>query len=378
MRRQQDLRPDILLLVSSSSSSPVLAATLQPQLAVAGVDPSRVAAVFLSHSDTAAPPWVGHCRAPRSGRLQTLRYWVLAFRSAAELRPSVIYVREELSGVVALGARRLVSRKSVVVLDKRGLLAEESFLKNRGHLKRRVFRAIERAVARRADRVATVSNFMAGIVSAYGRSAPPVVIPNGQLVSTKPSAVDESYDLVYVGGAGSWQCLEQAAEIIRLVMDELPDARCLLAISDQRAAAEISARYGVPTTSLPPDEARDCVAASRAILALRRDDTVSRAASPIKVGEALAAGTAVVATTATWEGMRTIQREGAAHLVRLDDPTSASDVVSWLEQLRSEDTDARRTRIRDVAEQHLNLTCYASDIARLFSANENSEFEPDS
>ena len=140
----------------------------------------------------------------------------------------------------------------------------------------------------------------------------------------------------------------------------------LFLVRDKEGVAEIARRIGLPADcyrthfSEPKDVGRYLKIATAAF-ALRTDDTITRLASPIKVGEYLAAGLGVIVNPWIGDMRRNLGSVGCAMLY--DGSQSPEELVRFVQSIN----DTKRREARSLGRKYYSYEGNINAIERMFA-----------
>jgi glycosyltransferase involved in cell wall biosynthesis len=290
--------------------------------------------------------------------------WLLARH-----RLDTLHARSHVPAAMVLLLRPLT--RAAFVFDVRGLMAEENVDAGRwvqGGRPFRLTKAVERRALAAADQIVVLTR---AVRDALLPADPRVtVIPCCVNVATVlagaahpqvPEAAAGRPILIYTGKLGGWYLTDEMVDFYRAAEQELPGLHLLIVTqSDATELREVLRQRRVPAadvtiTRCEPAEIGALTAAATAGLALIKPSPSKVSSSPTKIGEYLAAGLPVVATSGVGdvddqlrnggvgvlladcspEGLRAGARELAALLERHD---PARSVAVAREQLALETT----------------------------------------
>jgi PEP-CTERM/exosortase A-associated glycosyltransferase len=260
--------------------------------------------------------------APASGRLPFVRELRLMARVAARIarvardeRVSVIHAHSPLlNGLPALWAARRLRLRMVYEVRtfwEDAAVSHGTFRQD--SVRYRVSRALESALLRRADAVVAICQGIRNEIAARRvRPGRITVIPNGvdpAWLEPRPRAAALAQSLglgegpvfAYIGSFSHYEGLPFLVDAAPSFLDHLPDSR-LLIVGGGRDEAELreAARRAGPavilTGRLPQEQVRDLYTLIDILVLPRRRIRLTELVTPLKPLEAMAAGTAVLAS----------------------------------------------------------------------------------
>ena len=247
-------------------------------------------------------------------------------------RPDVIYAT---SPPLTMAVPALVAAarwRAPLVFEVRDLWPEAPIQMGalRHPLLRRVARALERFVLRRATRVIALSpGIQSGVVGAGAPAERVVLVPNASdLDLFRPSPAPERFRVSYFGTMGEANDLGAVVEAARL-LDGVEFV--LMGDGKHRARLERSAPSNVTFTGAAAgkEEVAELAAGSSACLTVFKDVPVLSTNSPNKLFDTFAAGRPAIVNMDGW--MRQLVEDNDAGLyVRAGDARDLANKIAWL------------------------------------------------
>jgi glycosyltransferase involved in cell wall biosynthesis len=247
-------------------------------------------------------------------------------------RPDVIYAT---SPPLTMAVPALVAAarwRAPLVFEVRDLWPEAPIQMGalRNPLLRRLARALERFVLRRATRVIALSpGIQSGVVGAGAAAERVVLVPNASdLDLFRPSPAPERFRVSYFGTMGEANDLGAVVEAARL-LDGVEFV--LMGDGKHRARLERSAPSNVTFTGAAAgkEEVAELAGRSSACLTVFKDVPVLATNSPNKLFDTFAAGRPAIVNMDGW--MRQLVEDNDAGLyVRAGDARDLADKIAWL------------------------------------------------
>ena len=313
---------------------------------------------------------------------QTSLYRKMARRFYAEFKtfqPTHIYTRQYLSCRAAreladyTGAKLIMSRRGAEVAER--LLA--------GRFKDKIASlymrwAVAQAV-RCCDHINTVAHFWAEQTKLdYGCDASvlPCCVqdyafnprPTEWIVEKRREMgfAPDAKVVCYSGGVSSWQRIDEVLELLVTLHQKNPSLRFLVLSRDIDQMRQKCLSVGMPDAvlhirSCPHREVSDYLQVADCGIILRADNVVNRAASPIKIGEYLAAGLGVVFQPWIGDAGRLLQ--GQPFACQYTRPGDTDDVLKFIHRLNGQTKDAAR----DFARRYYSYSGNRESVMQMFA-----------
>ena len=247
-------------------------------------------------------------------------------------RPDVIYATSPPLTMAVPALMAAARWRAPLVFEVRDLWPEAPIQMGalRNPLLRRVARALERFVLRRATRVIALSpGIQSGVVRAGAPAERVVLVPNASdLDLFRPSPPPERFRVSYFGTMGEANDLGAVVEAARL-LDGVEFV--LMGDGKHRARLERSAPSNVTFTGAAAgkEEVAELAAGSSACLTVFKDVPVLSTNSPNKLFDTFAAGRPAIVNMDGW--MRQLVEDNDAGLyVRAGDARDLASKIAWL------------------------------------------------
>lgn len=247
-------------------------------------------------------------------------------------RPDVIYATSPPLTMAVPALLAAARWRAPLVFEVRDLWPEAPIQMGalRNPLLRRVARALERFVLRRATRVIALSpGIQSGVVGAGAPAERVVLVPNASdLDLFRPSPAPERFRVSYFGTMGEANDLGAVVEAARL-LDGVEFV--LMGDGKHRARLERSAPSNVTFTGAAAgkEEVAELAAGSSACLTVFKDVPVLSTNSPNKLFDTFAAGRPAIVNMDGW--MRQLVEDNDAGLyVRAGDARDLANKIAWL------------------------------------------------
>ncbi len=212
----------------------------------------------------------------------------------------VFITRESLAGLVALRTSKLLGKKSVVIMDKRGLPADEAMVNKDRNIIYRVlkcflFQCVEAYTLKKVDGIRVVSSAMRDFLTKKyktKRSLPFIISPTGisedevRLTSrVVPRKIPNS--IIYVGGKESYQRVDDILTFFESYAKKR-GFRCYFAGYDNDGEIELLKKNYKNITfliNLSNDQILNVLDRMEYGLCLRDRSVINRVSSPTKISE---------------------------------------------------------------------------------------------
>ncbi len=261
-----------------------------------------------------------------------------------------VYVRS-LFDYFSIFLSRFFSLKPVTIIyDFRGLVSEESYMRNKSTLKRFILRLMEKFVYRNADFIHTVSESFKDYLANRYFSRPINVIPccvSGPPLVRKSNSPD-IFRFVYLGSLAHWQHFEETVIYFKKIQQHHQNINLTVLTSDSVKASEILTRYDVTNfdvKTIRPEDVKLELANYHFGFLLRDVSIVNQVASPIKFLEYLEAGVIPIITKNVGDYSNIVNKEKVGVIVDLENPVVGPfDFTIW--------NDHTLGRMRKLCEEH--------------------------
>lgn len=259
-----------------------------------------------------------------------------------DFRPTHIYVRTFQS---CLAARELADETGAkLVYSMRGADVAEILMKGDFRsLVLALFAAVSvRRAVRCADHVNSVSRAMADwIRRKWHREASvlPCCAADSAFAERRPRQANSAKTIVYNGGIYYWQKIDAILALLKKMSDIDSSLRFRLLTREQNVMAAKCSAIGFDASRwtakcCEPGEVPAELAQADCGIILRDDTLVNRVASPIKIGEYLAAGLGVLVSPCIGDVSHELAEQEFAKFVTNE--TSTEELVSFVRRLTEE------------------------------------------
>jgi glycosyltransferase involved in cell wall biosynthesis len=352
-------------------------------IALAGID-HRVLVVGLARGPRIPDQWRSGFAEVRSGSgplgmVRVVRQWVRA------LEPEIVHTHGIWATLISGVSLRLIRVRPVLVYEVHGALAYESIERHGGlggRLRFLLLYLLENVAVLMADRLLLVSEEIKRYYPAMRRTQGVAIARAVEAdVGTTADALSEELEevlrfaarsrsagrrmVVYSGGLGSWQCMEETIALL---------ARCdSVGIATLVLTFDLDGLVPMLPVSLVESEwfkavslTRSDVPSALAVcdvgIVLREDSVVNRVASPTKAFEYLAAGLHIVTTTGAVGLAKLVDEHGAGLVVALE---RASEVAPpWIAS--ADRSSEEIARVRALVHEHFTWRALGADLLSLY------------
>lgn len=259
-----------------------------------------------------------------------------------EFSPTHIYTRHYQSCLAISQFAKTIDAK--VVYSMRGTDAEEREMS--GRFLDRIGAVYIRAAVRKAVKVCshlnTVSYVFADLLkSRYNKCASvlPCCVPDVSDVGVGAREGRTYKTVVYSGGLWGWQKIDSIIALMRDMAEKDETLRFRFLTKDQKTLLEKCEKIGLPRDrwsgkACAQSEVAEELQKADVGIILRDDTIINRVASPIKIGEYLAAGLALIASPCIGDVGGVLSKEQFAFVYKND--SSVDDVVNFVNGLSAE------------------------------------------
>ena len=268
----------------------------------------------------------------------------------------------------------------------------------RGHrpFRHRLLRCLTRWAIRHADQLLCISSPAAELLEReYGRPGA-IVIPSAvdsewfhsaqaqrQSVRSSLNLKDTDLLLTYSGGLNSYQMVSEMLRLWYALLDT-PGVRFLLLLNQQPTDGQFPSLDGLLSTgtlemrSVPREQVPAYLAASDVGFLIRQDHPVNNVASPVKFGEYLASGLAVVTSPGLGDVSRMVEERDLGILISPEDSDGAVEACHKFLPVVRKNREGFRSRSQEAAAEMLDWNAHLSTWKQLvgiedMSANPNGD-----
>jgi hypothetical protein len=199
---------------------------------------------------------------------------------------SNIYTRSIFDFYLLYFLKVFLFLKFKIRYDYRGLLSQESYLRNGSFYKKRILEFFENLILKIADSVSTVSNnFKDYLISINSNRDDIVVTPCCTIsVNKREKNKNEKIQFVYVGSLGKWQNFEEMLTTYYYINTLIPNSELSVITNDVDRALKICNNYGVlaKVFSVNNAEINSILAKFDFGFLLRDNILLNNVASPVK------------------------------------------------------------------------------------------------
>jgi len=221
------------------------------------------------------------------------------------------------------------------VFDCRGLMTREAWVKRFGseNALLALVDVAERLMIHRATRVLCVSQKMAEMIKSVDGVVPCCANPTMFAIDNDLRQIarrdlgwgDDEIGIVYSGGISRWQRVEETVKLLHDLHKRVPKLRSLLLVKlENQSTVKAMMPSNAPQFSIrsaEPGEVCRWLNAADFGVVLRHDLQVNRVASPIKIGEYLLCGLALIASPNIGDISAILRQQGIGLIA--DDLTEA-------------------------------------------------------
>ena len=274
-----------------------------------------------------------------------------------------------------------------LLYDFRGDVVAEAQSRGRHGFRHLLLKTLTRWAIRRADQLLCVSSPAAELLAQeYGRPGA-VVIPSAvdgewfRRAQSQREVVRKSLGvgkadllLVYSGGLNRYQMVPEMLRIWA-ALQEVEGVYFLLLLSQQPTAGKFPSLPGLlppgrmEVQSVPREKVPEYLAAADVGFLLRQDHPLNRVASPVKFGEYLAAGLAVVTSLGLGDVADLVAERNLGVLVDPEDPGGAAELCKPMLEVVRADREGFRARSLQAAEEKLDWNVHLAIWKELVGVN---------
>ncbi len=247
-----------------------------------------------------------------------------------------VYVRDIKTFFFLYLWKILRNKKYNILYDFRGLLNEESFYRNNSLLRKKILFHVEKFIARKADRLHTVSNkFKEYLVNVFKTNKDIQVVPCCSLERhPRQREKEESIKFVYIGGMSSWQKPKSIAKLCQQISQQIPNAHFSVITGDVQQANAIFNPFSIPNIeikSVPHHLMSKELRKYDFGFLLRDDIPLNNVASPIKFVEYISNGVIPIVSPGIGDFSELVTTEKIGIVYKFKDSINKEEIFKFLE-----------------------------------------------
>ncbi len=211
-----------------------------------------------------------------------------------------LYVRSIFDFMTVYFFKKVFLKKYKIIYDFRGIINEESYLRNKSNIRKQTLFVIEKFIYSKADKIHTVSNNLKNYLEnnfGYRKvNVIPCAISHNILKETRNK---EYMDFVYLGSISVWQKFEETIKLYSDIEKRLGNTRLTIITLDKDAAEEIVKKYNILNCEIKSLSHQEVLKELKNYdfgFLLRDDNIVNNTASPIKFLEYISNGVIPIMT----------------------------------------------------------------------------------
>lgn len=205
-----------------------------------------------------------------------------------------LYIRSIFDFITAYFLKKIFFKKYKIIYDFRGIINEESYLRNKSNIRKQILFVIEKFIYNKADKIHTVSNNLKNYLENNFGFRKMNVIPCAISHNILKEARNKEYiDFVYVGSISVWQKFEETVELYSYIEKRLENTKLTIITLDKDPVKDILKKYYVLNYEIKSLNHQDVLKELRNYdfgFLLRDDNIVNNTASPIKFLEYVSNG----------------------------------------------------------------------------------------
>jgi len=230
-----------------------------------------------------------------------------------------LYVRSIFDFMTAYFFKKVFFKKYNIIYDFRGIINEESYLRNKSYLRKKILFLIEKFIYNKADKIHTVSNNLKTYLEnnfGYRKiNIFPCAISDNIL---KEAGNKEYIDFVYLGSISVWQKFEETIKVYSDIEKRLKNTKLTIITLDEEAAKEILKKYYILNYEIKSLSHQKVLKELKNYdfgFLLRDDNIVNNTASPIKFLEYVSNGVIPIMTPYVGDYSDLIERHNAGLII---------------------------------------------------------------
>ena len=259
-----------------------------------------------------------HVLAPNHSQIYTKNtsyYNILFFTLILKKLHGIFYCRSIFDFLAVFSYKKMIRSRDIrIIYDFRGLISEESFIRNKSNFRKYFLQSIERFVYKNADEVHCVSKkFKNFLIERYGFREI-VVIPccSPKYSGRKVEKPIHEVKFVYVGSMAKWQNFSGVVDYYKKVENRYVTTSLRVITRERDEAQTILKSRAVKNyelLTLPHDQVIENISDCHFGFILREISMINLVSSPIKFLEYLQAGVAPVISSGIGDYSELVAKE---------------------------------------------------------------------
>ena len=205
-----------------------------------------------------------------------------------------LYVRSIFDFMTVYFLKKIFFKRYNIIYDFRGIINEESYLRNQSNIRKRILFVIEKFIYNKADKIHTVSNNLKNYLENNFGYRKINVIPCAISKNILREPQNKEYmDFVYLGSISVWQKFEETIKLYSDIEKRLENTKLTIITLDKDAAEEIVKKYDILNCEIKSLSHQEVLKELKNYdfgFLLRDDNIVNNTASPIKFLEYVSNG----------------------------------------------------------------------------------------
>jgi len=233
-----------------------------------------------------------------------------------------IYIRSIFDFITVFFLKIFFFRKYTIIYDFRGIINEESYLRNKSAIRKQILFKIEKFIYNKADRVHTVSNNLKKyLIDNFGYRSVNVIPCSVSTNLLKKVKNKDCIDFVYLGSTAVWQKFEETIKLYGFIEKRLENSKLTIVTLNQNEAKKIVEKYKIinfEIKSLNHQEVLQDLKNYDFGFLLRDDNIVNNTASPIKFLEYVSNGVIPIMTDSVGDYSKLVLDEKIGIILKKD------------------------------------------------------------
>lgn len=250
-----------------------------------------------------------------------------------------LYTRSVFDFLKAYIVKKIFYKKYKILYDFRGIVNEESYLRNKSLKRKKLLFLIEKFVYKKADKIHTVSNNLKYYLEEnFGKKNIHVVPCAINHNIKKEKYHNDNIKFLYLGSIAVWQKFEETIKIYGLVEKSIKNSHLTIITMHKNKALEIVEKYNIINYKIKSISHNEVLRELREYdfgFLLRDDNIVNNTASPIKFLEYLSNGVLPIMSKNIGDYSSLVEENKIGIILEKEQEIDINEIYSFLDNEKS-------------------------------------------